>query len=184
MCEACTFGKQTRSKIPRKAKHPKVNILEVAHSDVFGPVVENSEGGTLYSVAFIDEESRWTTIYPMKKKSNVIDHFHNLLVYSERNTNKKLKAMQLDEEGENESRKFGKFLDSKGIVARRTAAHKPRQNGIAEQMTGALFETFTCMLRHKNVPKCFWANAIAIALYLRLQMTRGGLPSNMTLNKA
>jgi hypothetical protein len=44
-------------------------ILELVHSDVFGPVIVHSLGGSLYYVSFIDDFSRKTWIYFLSKKS-------------------------------------------------------------------------------------------------------------------
>jgi hypothetical protein len=45
-------------------------ILELVHSDVFGPVLVPSLGLSMYYVSFIDDFSRNTWIYFMRKKSN------------------------------------------------------------------------------------------------------------------
>jgi hypothetical protein len=43
-------------------------ILELVHSDVFGPITVPSLGGSLYYVFFIDDFSRKTWIYFLRKK--------------------------------------------------------------------------------------------------------------------
>ena len=50
-------------------------ILELVHSDVFGPVKVPSLGKFLYYVSFIDDFSRNTWIYFLKKKFEVFDRF-------------------------------------------------------------------------------------------------------------
>ena len=44
-------------------------ILEIVHSDVFGPVSVPSLGKSVYYVSFIDDFSRNTWIYFLRKKS-------------------------------------------------------------------------------------------------------------------
>jgi hypothetical protein len=44
-------------------------ILELVHSDVFVPVLVPSLGVSMYYVSFIDDFSRKTWIYFMRKKS-------------------------------------------------------------------------------------------------------------------
>jgi hypothetical protein len=44
-------------------------ILELVHSDVFGHVKIPSLGGSMYYVSFIDDFSRKTWIYFLRKKS-------------------------------------------------------------------------------------------------------------------
>jgi hypothetical protein len=49
--------------------------LELIHSDVFGPIPIPSLGGSLYYVSFIDDFSRKTWLYFLKKKSEVFKKF-------------------------------------------------------------------------------------------------------------
>ena len=51
-------------------------ILELVHSDVFGPVSIPSLGNILYHVAFIYEFSRNTWIYLLKNKYEVFEIFN------------------------------------------------------------------------------------------------------------
>ena len=50
-------------------------ILELVHSDLFGPMKVPSLGKSVYYVSFIDDFSRNTWIYFLKKKSKVFDKF-------------------------------------------------------------------------------------------------------------
>ena len=65
--EHCLYGKQTQVKFPSDATREK-EILELIHNDVFGPVSIPSLEGSLYYVSFIDDFSRNTWLYFLKKK--------------------------------------------------------------------------------------------------------------------
>ena len=67
-CEHCIYGKQSRVRFPSGATREN-GILELVHSDVFGPVTLPSLGGSMYYVFFIDDFSRKTWIYFLRKKS-------------------------------------------------------------------------------------------------------------------
>ena len=71
--ENCVYGKH-RVSFPFGSKRAK-QILELVHSDVFGPVKVPSLGKSMYYVSFIDDFSRNTWIYFLKKKSKVFDGF-------------------------------------------------------------------------------------------------------------
>ena len=58
-CEHCIYGKQSRVRFPSGATREK-RILELVHSDVFGPVLVPSLGRSLYYISFIDDFSRKT----------------------------------------------------------------------------------------------------------------------------
>ena len=59
---------------PSSDKREK-HILELMHSDVFGPMKVPSLGTSMYYVSFIDNFSGNTWIYFLKKKSEVFDRF-------------------------------------------------------------------------------------------------------------
>jgi hypothetical protein len=67
-CEHFIYGKQSWVRFPSGATREN-GILELVHSDVFGPVTVPSLGGSLYYVSFIDDFSRKTWIYFLRKKS-------------------------------------------------------------------------------------------------------------------
>jgi hypothetical protein len=73
-CENCIYGKQNRVKFPSGATRAK-GILELICSDVFGVVHVPSLGKSMYYVSFIDDFSRNTWIYFLRKKSYVFDKF-------------------------------------------------------------------------------------------------------------
>ena len=72
LCERCVYGKQNRVSFPSGAKRAN-KILELMHSDVFGPVSVPSLGNYMYYVSFIDDFSRNTWIYFLRNKSEVFD---------------------------------------------------------------------------------------------------------------
>jgi len=91
--ENCVYGKQNRVSFPSGGKRAK-EILELVHSDVFGPVKFPSLGNLLYYVSFIDDFSRNTWIYFLKKKSEVFDRFKEFKALVENQTEKKIMALR------------------------------------------------------------------------------------------
>ena len=73
-CEHYIYGKHNRVRFPSDATREK-GILELIHSDVFGPVPVPSLGKSMYYVSFIDDFSRNTWIYFLRNKFEVFDKF-------------------------------------------------------------------------------------------------------------
>jgi hypothetical protein len=67
-CEHCIYDKQSWVRFPSRETREN-EILELVHNDVFGLVSVPSLGGSLYYVSFIDDFSRKTWIYFLRKKS-------------------------------------------------------------------------------------------------------------------
>ena len=76
-CEHCVYEKHNQVSFPTKSTRSK-GILELVHSDVFGPMSIPSLGGSRYCVSFIDELSKMTWLYFMKKKSKVLKNSYSL----------------------------------------------------------------------------------------------------------
>jgi hypothetical protein len=73
-CEKYVYGKKNRVRLPYGATREE-GILHLVHSDVFGPVSVPSLGKYVYYVSFIDDFSRNTWIYFLRKKFEVFDRF-------------------------------------------------------------------------------------------------------------
>ncbi len=79
-CEGCAFGKQNRKPFPTKSTQSSAEPLDLIHSDACGPMNVNSLGGSRYFVTFIDGFSRYTAVYMMKNKSEVLSKFKDLFI--------------------------------------------------------------------------------------------------------
>ena len=66
-CEACIYGKQSRESFPTSSWCAN-RQLQLVHSDVCRPL-QTSLCGCKYFVLFIDDFSRVTWVYFLKKKS-------------------------------------------------------------------------------------------------------------------
>jgi hypothetical protein len=75
-------------------------ILELVHSDVFGPDSMPSLGGSMYYVSFIDDFSKRTWIYFMRKKSKVFEIFKEFKYLLENHTDKKINLLRTNNGGE------------------------------------------------------------------------------------
>ena len=87
MCEACQFGKQARGAFPHE-KHVSKNVLELVHSDVWGPLKATSMGRCRFYVTFIDDCKRKVWVYFMKEKSEVFSHFQSFKAMVEKQIGK------------------------------------------------------------------------------------------------
>ena len=91
-------------------------ILELMHNDVFGHVSVPSLGKSVYYVSFIDDFSRNTWIYLLRKKSEVFDRFKEFKALVENQTEKKIKALRTDNGGEFYKKEFEEFYKKCGIA--------------------------------------------------------------------
>jgi histone deacetylase 1/2 len=94
ICDSCQRAKSHQlpySKSYNIASTP----LELIHSDVWG-TAPTSVGRNTYYVSFIDDYSRYTWIYLLRRKSDVFHVFHHFQKFVERQFDKKILCMQTD----------------------------------------------------------------------------------------
>ena len=136
------------------------------HSDVFGPVSVPSLGKSVYYVSFIDDFSRNTWIYFLRKKSEVFDKFKEFKALVENQTEKKIKVLRIDNDGEFCSKEFEEFCKKCGITQQKNNPYTPEKNGVAKRMNKTLMEKARSMLSGTGLGQEFWAEAVETECYL------------------
>jgi transposase InsO family protein len=133
----------------------------VIHSDVCGPLEVQSIGGNHYFLPFIDEFTRYVWIYMIEKKSDVFTKFKKFKLQVEKESECSIKKLRTDGGGEYVSNEFAKFCEQEGIVHEVIAPYTPQHNGIAERKSRSIMNMARSMLKGKEMPNRFWAEASA-----------------------
>ena len=128
---------------------------------------ENSLGGNRYFVTFIDDKSRFTAVYFMKTKDQVLEKFKEYEAMVTNMTEKKIKILRSDNGGEYTSKEFSNYLKEKGIQHQLSVPRTPQQNGVAKRMNRTIQETARSMMYNAGQDKKFWAEAVCTAVIIR-----------------
>ncbi len=167
-CLGCIMGKQHRTSMPHVATHRSTKPLQLIHSDVCGPMQTTSLGGARYFITFIDDYTRYVTVFTMKHKNEALHHF---ITYKKLVENQHqpftIQSFRSDGGGEYISNTFNEYLRNNGIQRQQTPPHTPEHNGVAERMNRTLVEYARSMLHDANLPYIYWGEAIVTAAYLR-----------------
>ena len=166
LCEGCLLGKQFRKSFPKESNSRAQKPLELIHTDVCGPIKPTSLGKSNYFLLFIDDFSRKTWVYFLKQKSEVFEVFKKFKAAVEKESGREIKAMRSDRGGEFTSKEFLEFCEANGIRRPLTVPRSPQQNGVAERKNRTILDMARSMLKSKRLPKEFWAEAVACAVYL------------------
>jgi histone deacetylase 1/2 len=137
--------------------------LEQIFSDVWGPA-PTSVGKHSYYVSFIDDFSKFTWIYLLKKRSDVYQAFLNFQQLVERKFNRKIITMQTDWGGEYE--KLNSFFQKVGITHHVSCPHAHQQNGSAERKNRHIVEVGLSLLANASMPLKFWDEAFLTATFI------------------
>ena len=131
-CSACALGKHHRNEFPVYQVKRQTGLLELIHIDLCGPMQTIYLGGASYFLAFIDDRSRYTWVYFIRRKGDVFEYFKEFKTMIEKQTEKCIKIIRSDNDGEYVSGAFKKYCKENGIQQQFTVSHTPQQNGIAE----------------------------------------------------
>ena len=66
-CSACALRKQHRDEFPLHQEKRQTGLLELIHIDLCGPMQTISLRGASYFLKFIDDRSRYTWVYFIRR---------------------------------------------------------------------------------------------------------------------
>ncbi|KAI5328021.1 hypothetical protein L3X38_027417 [Prunus dulcis] len=167
VCEGCVYGKSHREPFENEKPWRAKNPLELIHTDVCGPMQNESIGGNKYFITFIDDYSRMCWVYFLRNKSSVISVFKKFKVFVELQIGFNLKKLRSDRGGEYTSHEFLEYCSDLGMERQLTIAYSPQQNGIAERRNITICEMARSMMTEKKISVKFWAEAVGTAVYLQ-----------------
>lgn len=172
-CVVCCEGKQSR--LPFSTGTRATEVLEIVHADVCGPMETKSFGSARYFLLFVDDYSRMSFVYFMKKKSEVFKFFKEFKSMVENQKNVAIKVLRTDNGGEFCSKMMEDFLKKSGILHQKTNPYTPEQNGLSERNNRTIVEKARCLLFDAKLEKKFWAEAVSTAVYLKNRSIASGL---------
>ena len=167
-CEACRTSKS--HKLPFNISvHKSTKPLELIHSDVWGPAPILSHFGFSYYVIFTDDFSKYTWLFPLQRKSDVLTTFNEFKMKVENQFSTKIISFQSDWGGEFQA--LTTYLKEHGIHHRISCPYTPEQNGSAERKHRHIIETALSLLKNASLPEKFWDEAVSTATFLINRMT-------------
>jgi transposase InsO family protein len=165
--EHCVYGKHKRVKFLRVRKEKKSEMLEILHTDVWGPSHVSYLGGSRYYVTFIDDATRKNWVYCIRQKSDVFDTFKKWKYLVENETGKRLKCLRSNDGGEYCNKKFDYYCSYHEIRREKTVRGTPQENGVSERMNRTIMEHSRSMRLQVGFPLHFWEDVADIFVYLR-----------------
>lgn len=99
-CEGCIEGKMHRKPFKPVGEIRSKRKLQCVHSDVCGPMPTESNGRKKYFVTFIDDYSRYCSVYLIQNKSEVLDKFKEFEAVTTTDSGQQICMLQSDNVGE------------------------------------------------------------------------------------
>ncbi|KAG7579009.1 Integrase catalytic core [Arabidopsis thaliana x Arabidopsis arenosa] len=137
--------------------------LEYLYLDVWtSPIL--SVDNYKYYLIIIDHFSRYTWLYPLKKKSDVKLVFIAFKALLENKLQQRIGTLFSDNGGEFLA--LREFLATSGVSHLTSPPHNPEHNGISERKHRHVVESGLTLLSQASIPTTYWTYAFATAVYL------------------
>jgi transposase InsO family protein len=143
------------------ASHSPVNTMmseqprQLLYMDNAGPSQVHSMGGKWYVLVIIDDYSRYSWVFFLKSKDEVLEHFQNLALRLNNEHPNCLKAIRSDNETEFNNASFDQFCLDHGVDQQFSAPHVPQQNEVVQQKNHTLVDMARTMLDEHRTPRRF-----------------------------
>ncbi|KAG8501432.1 hypothetical protein CXB51_003747 [Gossypium anomalum] len=162
VCSACQLGKS--HKLPFSASKTVYSLpFELVVSDVWGPSHVKSNGFSYY-VSFVDMHSRYTWLYFIKAKSEVLNCFLNFQQMVRVQFEVSIKMLQTDWGGK--YRSLSSELFKFGVQHRITCPHTSKQNSVAERRHRQVVDMGLTLLAQASMSLEFWSDAFSHAVHV------------------
>jgi hypothetical protein len=176
MWDVCLQAKQKEKFIRTKVKRT-TRPFELVHSDTCGPFSIPTKGGHLHYILFVDDNTRWTTVYllPDKKQESCIAAYqHYQAKVDVRGYN--IKRFRCDNgRGGFHNRLFRILLATRGTALEFSPPYEHHNNGVVERMIRTITDIARAMILDSQAPLVFWGEAINTAVYLHQRLPNEGL---------
>ncbi|CAI7856389.1 unnamed protein product, partial [Closterium sp. NIES-54] len=160
-CLPCVEGRQ------RAAPHsssfpPKTAPLQTLHMDVWGPARVSGQGREHYFLLVVDDYTRYTTVFPLRRKGQVVDVLIPWIRAVRLQLRERFRAdlpvlrLHSDRGGEFSSDLLRDFCCGEGIRLSFMLPDSPQQNGIAERRIGLVMEVARTSMIHAAAPHFLW----------------------------
>ena len=133
-----------------------IGIFDLIHSDVYGPSPINSIGGSRYFVVFVDDYSRYSWVFLMHSRDELLNIYCNFTNMVKTHFSKTIKVFRSDNAREFTQHAFEHILYSHGTVHQFSCPGTSQQNGRAERKLRHILDTVRAFLLSSKVPVTFW----------------------------
>ncbi|CAI7802476.1 unnamed protein product [Closterium sp. NIES-54] len=155
--------------------------LQTLHMDVWGPARVCGQGHERYFLLVVDDYSRYTTVFPLRSKGEVLAVLINWIRGTRRQLSESfgsdLPVLRLhSDRGGEFSSDVRAFCHLEGIRQTFTLLASPQQNGIAERHIGMVMDAARTSMIHVAAPHFLWQFAVQYAAHQINLKPRVSLP--------
>ncbi|KAL4027855.1 hypothetical protein IC575_011045 [Cucumis melo] len=161
-CTICPLAKQRKLSFTSN-NHLSSNAFDLIYVDIWGPFSTETYSGYSYFLTIVDDATRYTWVFMLKLKSDVISIIPQFFKLIETQYGKAIKQVRSDNAPE---LKFTTFFEQKGVIHQYSCVQCPQQNSVVERKHQHILNTARALYFQSQVPLNFWGDCILTAIYL------------------
>ena len=163
-CDTCAEDKAKPVPVNKATGTRAKMKLDIVHTDVLGPIHQESYGGCRFAIGFIDSYSRNAVMYPSWTRDEVIEKLE-LFIADEGSPG----TLVSDGAQEYKSRGFNEVCRKNGIRQEYSAPYTPQEDSKIERVWGTVTGMASCMLETAGLPRQLWRYALATSFFFKNQ---------------
>ncbi|CAI7841200.1 unnamed protein product [Closterium sp. NIES-53] len=166
-CTPCVAG-CLRATPHSSSLRPATAPFQTLH--VWGPAPTLGPERERYFLVVVDDYSRYTTVFPLAKKSEVTSTLIRWFLATEGTHGSRVHCLHSDRGGEFCSGVLAGFCSEQGIRQSWTLVESPQHNGVPERRIGLVMDIARTSMIHACAPHFLWPYALRYAAHqLNLQ---------------
>ena len=156
--------------ISQRYKIPLNNIksldyLEKVASDIYSPIKPTTYDGYKYFITFIDKKTYYLEVYLLKHKSEALKVFNNFRLRAEKQSEKKVRILAIDNGKEYINDNFARTLSELGILHQKSPPYTKEPNGLIERINRTILNKVRTIIYTAKLPRYLWEEAVLASIY-------------------
>ncbi|CAI7751758.1 unnamed protein product [Closterium sp. NIES-53] len=144
---------------------PATSPFQTLHLDVWGPAPTLGPERERYILVVIDDYSRYTTVFPLAKNSEVTSMLVWCLLATQGTRGSRVSCLHSGRGGEFCSGVLAGFCGKQGITQYWTLLESPRQNGVAKRHIGLVMDIARTSVIYARAPHFLWPYTLRYAAH-------------------
>ena len=175
-CNSCLIGKLKKGTSPKSSDFRAKSIGEMVWMDIIGYINPVSERGFRYLLVFLDDHSRYLTVFPLKTKDEAFHYFekYDNQVYNRLGRH----TVYLRSDNVMKTNRFTAFCHRSGTIQQFTVPHNSQQNR-EERWNLTIMDGVRASIAESKLPKTHWDLAAECVAYTRNYSPTSALPENI-----
>ncbi|CAI7739806.1 unnamed protein product, partial [Closterium sp. NIES-53] len=169
-CVPCVEGRQRAA--PHSSEFPPTEASpQTLHMDVWGPARVREQGQERYFLLVVDEFSRYTSLFPLRRKDEVTEVLIEWIRVARLQLRERFGSdfpvlhLHSDRGQEFSSDLLRAFCRAEGIRQTFMLPASPQKNGIAERRIGMVMDVARTSMIHAAAPHFLWPFAVQYAAH-------------------